>query len=565
MSDIDKKYKEEFGEQNFPESLKQKGWAAMEGRLDAEMPVSGGGSGAAGQLWMAARVLLLVAVLAVPAIWYFGFYESETPAKQVPATVATPAGEQGAGAANWRKINDATLTDETTKSTTEGNVEKPSKGNNTPENVSGVSSPLESKTTVSGNNSNLGMDKPQPADIAQNTPAFTKQKDQPVTEEKPQDVIPRKPSPLPGKELALIGNESTPEKKESTGNLPTENSKENTLDTETQAEPGLRPSENEKEILAGKEDTGEKSPDEKGETTVETEDEETASEEGTEEKTVDFKMAHLAFPNIAETNVMSSSEEDEQINFFSRERFSLSLWGGYAYTGKILEADNQNYLDKRKNEEEAIWSIPTGLNLDYFLSRNWTFGVGIRWAEYGENIQYNLNRRDTAIVDGRFNTIDNFTNVISVDSVRVIDGILQGHWDYTVVYDVEDTTAQDANGRSSWRYIEIPVTVGYRFGSGRVKPWVRGGVSFGVPVQTSFQYIQTGATFLLDESQNGQRVAPLQYNALLNLGVDCYLTRSFSIRLNGFGTMQLNSGLVQSGVRQRYYQLGLSLGAAYNF
>ncbi|MGB0176075.1 MAG: outer membrane beta-barrel protein [Owenweeksia sp.] len=550
MSWIDKKYKEEFGEQNFPENLKQKGWAGMEKMLDSQMPVSGGGR--AGQLWKSIMVFIIALILLVPAVWYFGFYESsDIPSEPISndEAITAPQTEENAAYTTGTETPSGAL-DAVDEASSGGVMDQEVlAGDNRQENKTAEStgSSLKSNVPVVSGRKAGNQHDPVASGNADNNTRITRE---PANEGKPsgegtfaQNDLSTTISPREQgvDDLSVASDEEAVE--------------DPVTDPETQAtsEP----------VVMTNETPGNEQPDEKGsseENTVQAQEASTTAVAEESEK-VSLKMTHLAFPDVIGEKFISP-QEDEKIDFFSRERFSVSLWGGYAYTGKLLEANNPEYLSKRSAEENPVWSIPTGVNLDYFLNSNWTFGLGIRWAEYGEDVQYDLSRRDTAIVDGRYSSVNEFPNIVSVDSMRVIDGMFQGHWEYTVVYDSRDTTAESYNGRTTWRYIEVPVTIGYRFGSGRLKPWIRGGVSFGVPVQTSFRYINPQAIY---ELQNKQQEAPLQYNGILNLGVDYYLARNFSLRLNGFGLIQLNPSLIQQGVRQRYYQVGVSLGAAYNF
>ncbi|HCQ16478.1 MAG TPA: hypothetical protein DIU20_09465 [Cryomorphaceae bacterium] len=566
MSWIDKKYKEELGEQNFPESLKQKGWADMENMLDAEMPVTGGGS-RGGQLWMAVRIFSVLLILLLPLAWYMGFFDGDPAATEGPAVEqspvvsheeeAAPAPEEAAAGdvdalAGHEVAAEISTENEVAGSTEVEATTGPEKSKDKPGVAQQDNSPAGQPGSFAGTSGEQAtVAGKSPIVTADNTPSGD---DDPFTASREEDEPDTR---ITDRELAVTGTEPVIANPTTGDDQVVDNNPAETADPKT--------TEKLDAVATATEQEAESRPEE-GAVTAEATNavNETASEN--EAPKASFKRAHLAFPQLAETDVLTQSAEDEEkLSLFSRERFSVSIWGGYAYTGKLLEADEAGYLEKRQAEEEAIRSIPTGVNLDYFFNSNWTFGLGIGWNEYGEDLQYNFNRRDTVLLDGRFNSPDEYTNVVSVDSTRVIDGILQGHWEYTVVYDYQDTVSEKNNGRTSWRYIEIPLTVGYRFGNGRVKPWVRTGIALGIPVQTSFRYIRPGYAGILDNEENGQLVAPLQYSALFNVGVDWYLARNFSLRLNGFGSMQLNSSLVQDGVRQRYYQLGVSLGAAYNF
>lgn len=274
----------------------------------------------------------------------------------------------------------------------------------------------------------------------------------------------------------------------------------------------------------------------------------------------EVRKSNLAFAEIA---AKSSIAAIENYTPLSLQRFSISVWGDYGFNGKIIKSNDNKYLEKRKQEEDAIWTTSTGFTMDYFLNQRWTFSVGAGWAEYGENLNYRFEKVDSVYLDGRYASPSSYSNISYLDSTRIVDSINHGHWNYSLVYSQRDTALEKNNGRTSWRYVEIPVLVGYRFGSGHIKPWLQTGFSLGIPSQTHYHYVSDD-TFGLIEA-GGQSKAPLQYNYILQMGVDCYLNRQWSIRIAGFGSYQLNSSFHSSLARQHYYRLGARLGIAYNF
>ncbi len=277
------------------------------------------------------------------------------------------------------------------------------------------------------------------------------------------------------------------------------------------------------------------------------------------EKTAGTKIEdwHLAFPK-------AEDEEEFKLPTLAGRRFALSVYGGYSHVDKLLKSENPAHLAKRRQEEAPVWTTPTGIGIDYFLNSRFTFSMGIGYAEYGEMLDYQVRHIDTAFADGRYTNPRSFPNIIAMDSIRIVDSIYVGHWNYNVIYETEDTAVAANNGRTSITYIEIPLTVGYRFGTGRVKPWLQSGISLGIPVATSYRYLNTRADGLESQGQLTD-VVPLQWNYQLSLGVDCRITRHWSLRLQGLGSLQINSMLRNTEVEQRYYRLGGRLAIAYNF
>lgn len=626
MNWIDDKYKEKLGNKKFPDSLKEAGWAKAEKLLDKEMPVSsGGGMGITGKYLIA-----LLAIVAIPAaVWYFS-QTSELPAdgktntdpalitnddpgildQKLDAPIVQDGNtlkldddadlaieiEQTKGEVNQEPIgaspnkNKVSVQSEQSSGDLVPSTQTPSivddpaiaiqaSSKNTEQNNGTVGSLTDTRDGESSlqndpNVSDLGSKNQSPDPIHKNSDPNPEEN---VLNNKQDKDASNGDGDTPTKDAAQPDpNESEPKEdadiKDSQSSELVDSQNPNPISDELGDDENLNSKENNPQVAevsdANKtkdeapkdpnepENTGDEKP-QANESDVTNKDDDSMSSNSVKKK----RKEHLAFLDLPDEEAIA-----DEYQFFSRERFSLSMWGGYTYTDKFLSASNFAYSDKRQAEEKAIWTTPTGVDLDYYLDGRWTLGIGFRWTEYGEDLQYSLVNRDTAWIDGRNNNPSNFSNVIAVDSSRIITGINQGHWNYVVVSQSTDSAVLQNNGRTSWQYVEIPLMLGYRFGQGSLRPWIKSGVSFGIPINTTFRYLNPEATQLNDLSlTHSKLVAPLQYNYLLDVGLDCYITRNFSIRLNATSSIQLNSSLRQSAIKQRYYRLGLGLGIAYNF
>lgn len=597
MNWIDDKYKEKLGNKSFPNSLKEAGWAKAEQLLDKEMPIVPlRGTGVKKGYWLA-----LTALIAIPTVlWYFTQPSVlPTDAKEMPINKNNDLLEQHVVIEN--DDSDASQAKEDISSpfsNTDAKQNKASMTNGSDENsdLSAINETQERSDEIGAtieaspeNNDQsaghgfgtgglvAGDDGLNAVEIAAVNDSISNDNDAIVSsgssEEEPNFIGSNNesengtidPTGINNNPQNDSSNDGSETAADALGNKEINPTHRDTLDTQ--------------EVGGGKEflvniPGVERAIDSVDEPDVPSKlDEDSIVDSNNETvtppdntgipdpsaKTFKKQLQNLAFADLG-------ADSDEGYQLFSRKRFALSYWGGISYTDKFISAGNSLYTDKRSAEEDAVWTTPTGIDIDYFLDRNWTFGIGISYAEYGENLAYNISLRDTLKIDGRNNTPSDFQGVVASDSVRVIEGINKGHWNYTVFTELSDSATAANNGRTSWQYIEIPLTIGYRFGSGNLKPWIRTGVSIGIPTATSFRYLNTEATYLNDVSLKSDRlVAPLQYNYLLNIGLDYYLSRSFSLRCNAISSFQLNSSLKQADVEQRYYRLGMSFGLAYNF
>ncbi len=600
MNWIDDKYKEKLGDKKFPENLKKAGWERAQVLLDKEMPNKGGLISKK----LGLSLLIGLAVISIPLFWWNSTQQDTVPAESVPVIENQNFEKNNVTNENYKeesktlngnfKEAELEVSNEVIESSSASENSIMSSqvelNQNAPvakeEGVNSLSTvAIEESENESELNQNTDLELERPI-LGENSESFLG--DKTIEGEERRESGDESPASVKEDEQAqssenvddLMGKATDPDPKiENQDNDPSKG-------PETQGEPNGQndPSESSDEPKnngSGDEANGEleglNGNDSLDNPKILLEDSGEGIDTYLNENEKGEEMDDISVPPISSIKNRKShfafiekSDEDFLLGdkgypLFSRERFSISFWGGYTYTDKFLSASNNSYLERRSNEEEAIYTTPTGFNIDYFVDKNWTFGTGISWSEYGENLDYDLSRIDTSIANGRGQLPSSFDDVIYIDSVRVIDSIFSGYWQYTFATRSNDSVAQANNGRTSWQYVEIPFTVGYRFGEGRVKPWIKTGVSIGVPIQTSFRYVNPQATELNDLGLKDQLVAPLQYNYLLSIGLDCYLSRSISMRLNAVSSFQLNSSLQQQAIRQRYYRLGVTLGLAYNF
>lgn len=277
---------------------------------------------------------------------------------------------------------------------------------------------------------------------------------------------------------------------------------------------------------------------------------------------VEVKTAHLAFSNLEDFNWPTD------LKGLSRERFAVSLWGAYLHTAPIVKATDDEWQKLRREQSKSVNTIPTGAGVDYFLNSHWTVGVGIGISEYAEEVDYRFGNVkstfDSIFIDGRFDSPSNYNNIVAIDSMRIIDSINMGHWNYDIITRTDDSSGVSYNGRNTFRYIDIPLTLGYRMGRGKLKTWIQTGVILGIPMEMDYYYPQIRELEIVNSSSLAA-LNNLQYSGLLKLGFDYYLNRSLSLRADLMGSYMINNMFRNSDVEQRYYRYGMSLGLAYTF
>lgn len=273
------------------------------------------------------------------------------------------------------------------------------------------------------------------------------------------------------------------------------------------------------------------------------------------------KLLNLAFADVEGT----APKDYSAYKLLSSKRMSISPWFGVAFVGKTVKGGSAEYLALRQEKEEGVWTTPGGLSFDYYLTSKLTLSIGAGFSEYGEVLKYDYEFSRDAYIDGRVESLSNYENITSpIDSVRVIDGINQGHWTYSFTYGDSDTAVQGNNGKTSWSYIEVPILIGYRLGNGRLKPWGQMGVSLGIPYNQTFRYASPifDGPQLQSVQQSQSAAANLQWSGVLQAGVDYYINPRISLRANFIGSYQINAAYKFEGIEQRYYRLGMTIGAS---
>ncbi len=246
-------------------------------------------------------------------------------------------------------------------------------------------------------------------------------------------------------------------------------------------------------------------------------------------------------------------------------RLSIRAFGGYNYVGKRLEHYNDEYSRYRSENEKAIYTFNQGWEVSYQISSQLFISSGFEYARYGEVLDYQMEQVDTAYLDGRYHHFSDLGGrIIQLDSVRIITGIYQGHWNYRAEYAYNDTAVEANNGQTEFAYLEIPLLLGYRFTRGRLKPYLQSGLSLGLPLHQRYRYLNDQLSGLESNENTGLK-PPLQWNYKLRLGAEYTLAPHWSVQFDLNSSWQLKDMLEQSEARQRYYRIGAQLGLAYTF
>ncbi len=230
------------------------------------------------------------------------------------------------------------------------------------------------------------------------------------------------------------------------------------------------------------------------------------------------------------------------------------------------------YQDRRNQEESDDFSWMHALHIRKAVGK-WLINTGLESSSYGEKTQY-------------VNSVDGFIATLQNNQVITSDSLVSTRFNYylgnefseSVVEIVSDTLfTQDtlkvagkvagnlpdgySNGRNRYRYVEIPLSLGYTvIDSRRFRIGLQAGVSAAILQSASgFMINQNNTAFLrLEEAQNLQNVL---WNFRGGLRFDYAFINGISVFANAEYRGMLRSVFQNtSGLNSRYSSAGISLG-----
>lgn len=230
------------------------------------------------------------------------------------------------------------------------------------------------------------------------------------------------------------------------------------------------------------------------------------------------------------------------------------------------------YQDRRNNEESSDLSWVHGLELRKSIG-NWNFNAGIESSSYGELNQYKN------WVDGFISTLQNGQQITTDSLVSTrFNYYLGNEFSESVLEIVNDTLiTQDTlkvagtvagnlpdgynNGRNRYRYVEIPLSLGYTvIDRRRFRLGVQAGLSAAILQSASgFMINQNNTAFLrLEEAPNLQNVL---WNFRGGLRFEYAFINGISVFANAEYRGMLRSVFQNTtGLNSRYSSAGISLG-----
>ena len=260
--------------------------------------------------------------------------------------------------------------------------------------------------------------------------------------------------------------------------------------------------------------------------------------------------------------------------------FSLELYTEPVLSNQMLKAkssDASALLDYRKRNETSFIGIDWGLE-GRISKKNLFVQTGIRYSVLGMNANYpflsslldssrshfNINIRNT----WEYSTYWVWTQKSGIIYyVPVLDSNLIQHYDSTWI-SLIDTSYNKWKEKSQlrYRYVEIPLLVGYQYGKGKLETEVSGGVALGFVSEMKGNIISTDLNAAIPANhQNIPFNKPL-FSLLLRIGCSYHLNQNLSVFTRpAFRYTPRSAFGTGYPLYQRNYSLGVQFGIKLEF
>ncbi|MCK5856177.1 MAG: hypothetical protein KAG64_01735 [Bacteroidales bacterium] len=291
-----------------------------------------------------------------------------------------------------------------------------------------------------------------------------------------------------------------------------------------------------------------------------------------------------ASQGIQAKKVVENSEADESSSnapspggitgIHNSTGWSLGVFGGPAYinSNETFVVEEGQLLYQTEKEQKII-TPNLSININYHYN-NWFIRSGIGYAEYGENRSYSnkIEMHDTSGYATQ--SINNYYTYDTTGWIKdpgnsnvlipVYDAIL--HSDTVHSWVSQDSLYyehQSIYAQNRFRYIEIPLMLGYEFRYKNLGLELATGVSVGFRVNSSGKFMDSNNELVNINSSNSP-YSNTMMNYIITIGINYHIGNRLSITAQPIYKTNLNS-IIKSGVGSdiRYNNLGVNLGINY--
>ncbi len=272
--------------------------------------------------------------------------------------------------------------------------------------------------------------------------------------------------------------------------------------------------------------------------------------------------ANLLSPNESKQLISNNDIEDIKYNdlqssFNTYNRFSISLEIGYDVSWKDLSADPQfeDFKNYRIENEKPATNLSYGIRFNYQY-KNWIISTGIDHTSVSEKLYYNINKTiiDT---DGGYYDVDTIWVLLYDPDDNLVPMIIG--YDRTWIEEYKDIN-YSVSSTNKYNYIEIPISVGYRFALGKFSISPSVGASFAFLYSASGKLPMPNSNNFVELDSKSSYLQRSITNISFSLGFEYSITPNYGVYIKPMYKQGLNSIYTNYPLSGYYRNAGVKFG-----
>jgi len=246
---------------------------------------------------------------------------------------------------------------------------------------------------------------------------------------------------------------------------------------------------------------------------------------------------------------------NKQNNTFIRYSFSMEV--GYDVSWKHLESDNQynDFKNYRIENEQPNSNLSFGLKFNYQF-KNWIISTGLLYTSISEELNYNIKQK-IIDPDGGFYNIDTAWAMIYDMDQNLVPMIIGYERTWVDEYKYEVYNVDNSN---QYNYLEIPISLGYKFNINKFSICPTAGMSFGFLYSASGNLPQMDSVNFSPLDKNSKYLQQSISNINFSLSFEYSITPNYGVYIKPYYKQGLNSIYTNYPLSAKYRNAGVKFG-----
>lgn len=255
--------------------------------------------------------------------------------------------------------------------------------------------------------------------------------------------------------------------------------------------------------------------------------------------------------------------------------FSAMVYGGPSYllnNSTRTEAYTEGIYSR--HTDDNITGMNAGFGLRYHVN-NFFVHSGVQLGSFGEKTSFDWTESynqhfgfDSTMSITTEYTYDSIDFIVLNNDTIVVTQAVPTSWDTTYsAYSIDSTMNEDhqRKTRNQYRFIEIPLMLGYRFEYQRFSIDVASGIGVAIPYGAKGYYLANGTLQPMDNNEQMYKHTVVNY--LLSAGVHYHLNRRTSVSFMPMYRTNLTRLHTNSEARlpENYHSFSANFGLTYMF